>query len=210
MVGTPARERFEHHVLTLLRQRPAVDAGAVQALQQLCAEQIAAAPQAAQQLFWRLTARFFDGLARGPASQLDAARAGLTALLLQGLRLQTAPAELQALNPMLFLEQADGLTRELQTDLQAAQARPDFWPYDLSVPAQQLLMLTQDMGLTALAELVRALRSQLARLNTERSAADLHTSLRGVHEITRCLHQFAASSTPQPDEQVRVALDASA
>jgi hypothetical protein len=207
----PARERFERHLLALLQQRPAIDAQALHALQQLCAEQIGAAVDGPQHLFWRLTARLLAGLAQSPAAQLDTARAGLTATVLQGLRLQDDPAGLQAINPVLFLEQADALTRALQADLQAALPHPDFWPCDLSIPAQQLLTLTQDMGLTALADLVRALRSQLARLNTQRSAADLQTSWRGVQEATRCLHQFAAGvAAPQPDEAVRVALDASA
>ena len=206
----PARARFERHLLALLQQRPAVDAQAVQALQQLCAEQIDTEGHATQHLFWRLTARLFEGLASGPERALDTDRAALTATVLQGLRLQHDPAGLEAINPVLFLEQADALTRALQADLQTALPRPDFWPSDASVPAQQLLTLTQDMGLTALAELVRALRSQLARLNAQRSVADLQTSLRGVQEITRCLHVFAAGTTPQPDEGVRVALDASA
>lgn len=206
----PARARFERHLLALLQQRPTVDAPALHALQQLCAEQIGAAREAPQQLFWRLTARLFEGLAGGPAQALDAPHAALTATVLQGLRLQDDPTGLQAINPVLFLEQADALTRALQADLQAALPRPDFWPNDLSVPAQQLLALTQDMDLGALADLVRALRSQLARLNAQRSAADVQTSLRGVQEVTRCLHRFAAGATPEPDAQVRIELDASA
>ena len=205
-----ARAQFEHHLLTLLRHRPGVDAKALHALQALCSEQSAHAPEGPARTLWRLIARYLQGLTHTP--QLDPDRAALAAPMLQGVRaLASAQPEsaLHALNQSLFLDYADVLTRALLSGLTSCQQHPDVWPSGLHMQAQQLMNWAHDMGEDGLADMARALRSQLQRLETERSASDVQTSVRGVQELMRLLHQFAAGATAQPHTAVRDALDAS-
>lgn len=202
------RQDFEQHLLTLLQHRPLIHLPSVLRLLSLCQQQLAQETNSAWMTFWSLASRYFNGLKRTPGREFTVAEASAASQIMSGLLLRQQfdhePTEgiqnLEVVNHLLFLEQADVLTQRLALLLHDCAEQPDVWPEHLQDDARCMAQLAQDMSLSAVQQVADALAAQLARLRVNRVVDDIRASLQATQEVSRLLHQFAAGSiqTPQP------------
>jgi len=108
------RAQFETQVLSLLRQRPAVNLQAARELELLRQRQLDAETMAGWRTFWSLATHFFEGLRLAPNRSIEEPEASAASQVLSGLQLREQFYEhdtpiddsLQVINHRLFLEQA--------------------------------------------------------------------------------------------------------
>ena len=205
------RQRFEGHLLALLRERPVVHAPSAQALLQLCQEQLAHEDLALWRTFWSLASHFFKKLVEHPERGFETGEASAASQVLGGLLLReqfksehaSAHEDLQVINHMLFLEQADVLSQRLVDILNDWSTKPDAEPpQDVQLDAQTMAQLAQEVQLTAVEQVADGLAAQLARLRTQRVVDDIQASLRGAEEVSRLLQHFAVGAVREPQPQV--------
>ena len=209
------RQRFEGHLLALLRERPVVHQPSAQALSQLCEQQLTTETLALWRTFWSLSALFFKNLCEQPQRGFEAAEASAASQVLSGLLLReqfengkaSAHEDLQVINHMLFLEQADVLSQRLVAVLNDWSAQPDAEPpQEVQLDAQSMAQLAQEVQLTGVQQVADGLAAQLARLRTQRVVADIQASLKGAEEVSRLLQHFAVGAVREPQPQVLAAL----
>jgi hypothetical protein len=209
------RRDFEHHLLTLLRHRPVIHLPSVKQLLSLCEQQMQRESHSGWLTFWSLAAHYFSGLRHDPGRELTAGEAAAASQVLSGLLLreQYQPEQspsalnLEVVNHLLFLDQADVITQRLVNTLDVCATEPDPAVLDsLQEDARRMALLAQDVSLTAVHQVADAVASQLARLRAQRVAVDLSVSLQGAQEVSRLLHQFAVGNTHVPQESVLSAL----
>ena len=209
------RAQFESHLLALLRHRPTVHTSSAKRLEQLCQRQLEEETLPVWRTFWSLTSHFFAGLSAAPNRSFDVAEASATTQVLSGLQLREqfkdndAPVgdNLQIINHLLFLEQADVITQRLVGILdECAHEQQPHVPENLQLDAHHMAQLAQEVSLNSVHEVADALASQLARLRTTRIVSDIKTSLQGAQEVSRLLHQFAVGNVRAPQESVLAAL----
>lgn len=209
------RAQFESHLLALLRHRPTVHTSSAKRLEQLCQRQLEEETLPVWRTFWSLTSHFFAGLSAAPNRSFDVAEASATTQVLSGLQLREqfkdndAPVgdNLQIINHLLFLEQADVLSQRLVNILNDCSDSPDAeLPSELQVDARYMAQLAQDVELTAIQQVADALSAQLARIRAKRVADDIKASLSGAQEVSRLLQHFAVGSVREPQAQVLAAL----
>jgi hypothetical protein len=209
------RQRFEGHLLALLRERPVVHAPSAQVLAHLCQQQLAREDLALWRTFWSLAAHFFTHLCDHPNRGFEVAEASAASQVLSGVLLReqfdngktNAHADLQTINHMLFLEQADVLSQRLVGVLNDWSAQPEAdLPDDVQLDAQSMAQLAQEVQLTGVQQVADGLAAQLARLRTQRVVADIQASLKGAEEVSRLLQHFAVGAVREPQPQVLAAL----
>ena len=209
------RAQFESHVLALLRHRPAVDLHAARQLELLCQRQLDAETLAGWRTFWSLATHFFEGLRLAPYRSIDEPEASAASQVLSGLQLREQfndnhkPVEdnLQVINHLLFLEQADVISQRLVTILNDWSESPESdLPTEAQLDVQSMAQLAQDVELTAVQQVADSLATQLARLRAKRVADDIKTSLSGAHEVSRLLQHFAVGSVREAQPNVLAAL----
>ena len=209
------RQRFEGHLLALLRERPVVLKPSAQALAQLCQQQLAREDLALWRTFWSLSAHFFKSLSDHPDRGFELGEASAASQVLAGLLLReqfkpeqvSANEDLQIINHMLFLEQADVLSQRLVGILNDWSSKPETAPpQDLQLDAQTMAQLAQQVQLTGVQQVADGLAAQLARLRTQRVVSDIQASLRGAEEVSRLLQHFAVGAVREPQPQVLEAL----
>lgn len=218
----PLRHDFEQHLLTLLRRRPVIDLPSVVRLHALCQQQLAHETNSAWMTFWNLASRYFSGLRRAGEREFSAAEASAASQIMSGILLREQFDEhqsdgqqveglqdLELVNQLLFLEQADVLAQRLEHLLHGCAEQPDQWPDHLPEDARNMALLAQDISLSAVQQVADALAAQLARLRVTRVVDDIQASLQATQEVTRLLHQFAAGSIQTPQPHVLEALRAS-
>lgn len=211
----PVRAAFERHLLALLRRRPAIDGPAVDQLEQLCQQQLRAEALADWRTFWALSVHFFSALRATPGreftdAEVCAANQVLSGVLLRGsLDGQDAPNadDLQVINHLLFLEQADVISQRLVHDLRHWSETPDAdIPHEAHADAQQMAQLAREVSLNGVYQVADTLAMQLARLRTQRVVTDIQASVQGAQEVSRLLQQFAVGNVRAPQENVLAAL----
>ena len=209
------RQRFEGHLLALLRERPVVHMPSAQALTRLCQQQLAVENLALWRTFWSLAAHFFNHLCDHPQRGFEAAEASAASQVLSGLLLREqfesdkpgAHDDLQVITHMLFLEQADVLSQRLVSVLNDWSAQPDAeLPQEVQLDAQSMAQLAQEVQLTGVQQVADSLAAQLARLRTQRVVSDIQASLKGAEEVSRLLQHFAVGAVREPQPQVLAAL----
>ena len=192
------RPDFEQHLLTLLRHRPVVHLPSVVRLHALCQRQLGQETNSAWLTFWTLASRYFSGLRRGAEREFSAAEASAASQIMSGILLREQFDEqhaeglqdLELVNQLLFLEQADVLTQRLEGLLQACAEQPEVWPDHLSDEARNMALLAQDISLAGVQQVADALAAQLGRLRVHRVVDDIRARLQGTQEVSRLLHQF--------------------
>jgi hypothetical protein len=209
------RAQFESHVLALLRHRPAVDLHSARQLELLCQRQLDAETLAGWRTFWSLATHFFEGLRLAPYRSIDEPEASAASQVLSGLQLREQFNEhhkpvddnLQVINHLLFLEQADVISQRLVNLLNDWSASPESdLPTEAQLDVQSMAQLAQDVQLTAVQQVADSLATQLARLRAKRVAEDIKTSLSGAHEVSRLLQHFAVGSVREAQPNVLAAL----
>jgi hypothetical protein len=209
------RAQFESHVLALLRHRPAVDLHSARQLELLCQRQLDAETMAGWRTFWSLATHFFEGLRLAPYRSIDEPEASAASQVLSGLQLREQfndhhkPVEdnLQVINHLLFLEQADVISQRLVNILNDWSASPESdLPTEAQLDVQSMAQLAQDVQLTAVQQVADSLATQLARLRAKRVVDDIKTSLSGAHEVSRLLQHFAVGSVREAQPNVLAAL----
>jgi len=209
------RAQFESHVLALLRHRPAVDLHAARQLELLCQRQLDAETMAGWRTFWSLATHFFEGLRLAPYRSIDEPEASAASQVLSGLQLREQfndhhkPVEdnLQVINHLLFLEQADVISQRLVNILNDWSASPESdLPTEAQLDVQSMAQLAQDVQLTAVQQVADSLATQLARLRAKRVVDDIKTSLSGAQEVSRLLQHFAVGSVREAQPNVLAAL----
>ena len=114
---------------------------------------------------------------------------------------------LQVINHLLFLEQADVISQRLVNLLNDWSASPESdLPTEAQLDVQSMAQLAQDVQLTAVQQVADSLATQLARLRAKRVAEDIKTSLSGAHEVSRLLQHFAVGSVREAQPNVLAAL----
>lgn len=202
------RQDFEQHLLALLRHRPSIHLPSVVRLHALCQQQLTQETNSAWMTFWTLASRYFSGLRRSGEREFSAAETNAASQIMSGILLREQFDEAQSeglqdlelVNQLLFLEQADVLAQRLAHLLNECAEQPERWPENLPEDARNMALLAQDVSLAGVQQVADALAAQLARLRANRVAEDIRASLQATQEVTRLLHQFAAGSiqTPQP------------
>jgi hypothetical protein len=209
------RAQFESHVLTLLRQRPAINLQAARELELLCQRQLDAETIAGWRTFWSLATHFFEGLRLAPNRSIEEPEANAASQVLSGLQLREQlnaldkPIDdsLQVINHLLFLEQADVISQRLVSILNDWSESPDSdLPIEAQLDVQSMSQLAEDVQLTAVQQVADLLAVQLARLRAKRAADDIKTSLSGAQEVSRLLQHFAVGSVREPQPKVLMAL----
>jgi hypothetical protein len=209
------RRDFEHHLLTLLTHRPVIHLPSVKRLLGLCEQQMQSESHSGWLTFWSLAAHYFTGLQQDPGREFTVAEAAAASQVLSGLLLreqfnpEQTPSDLnlQVVNHLLFLDQADVITQRLVNTLQVCATEPEpALLENLQEDARRMAMLAQDVSLAAVQQVADALASQLARLRAQRVVVDLSVSLQGAQEVSRLLHQFAVGNAHVPQENVLAAL----
>jgi hypothetical protein len=209
------RAQFESHLLELLRHRPTVHLSSARRLEELCRQQLDLETLPAWRTFWSLTSHFFAGLCAAPHRSFDVAEASATTQVLGGLQLREqfkeseAPVgdNLQVINHLLFLEQADVLSQRLVNLLNDWSDTPEAeLPSAVQSDAHYMAKLAQDVELTAIQQVADALSAQLARIRAKRVADDIKASLSGAQEVSRLLQHFAVGSMREAQPQVLAAL----
>ncbi len=209
------RAQFEGHLLTLLRHRPVVHLPSAEKLEQLSQLQMDAETLPAWRTFWALSTHFFEGLRVVPGRSFENAEASAAAQVLSGLFLREQfndhdkPVEdnLQVVNHLLFLEQADVISQRLVALLNDWSESPEAdMPMEAQLDVQSMAQLAQDVELTAVQQVTDSLAVQLARLRAKRVAEDIKTSLSGAQEVSRLLQHFAVGSVREPQPHVLAAL----
>ena len=209
------RAQFESHLLALLRHRPTVHTSSAKRLEQLCQRQLEEETLPVWRTFWSLTSHFFAGLSAAPNRSFDVAEASATTQVLSGLQLREqfkdndAPVgdNLQIINHLLFLEQADVISQRLVAILNDWSESPESdLPTEAQLDVQSMAQLAQDVQLTAVQQVADSLAVQLARLRAKRVAEDIKTSLSGAQEVSRLLQHFAVGSVREPQPDVLAAL----
>ena len=209
------RAQFESHLLLLLRHRPAVHMASAKRLEALCLQQLEEDTLPEWQTFWSLASHFFTGLCVAPHRSFDVPEASATTQVLSGLLLREqfkdghTPVHdnLQIINHLLFLEQADVISQRLVSILNDWSGAPEAdMPHEVESDAHFMTQLAQDVDLTAIHQVADALSSQLARIRAKRVADDIKASLSGAQEVSRLLQHFAVGSVREPQPQVLVAL----
>ena len=211
------RQDFEQHLLTMLRHRPAIHLPSVVRLNALCQQQLTQETNSAWMTFWTLASRYFSGLRRTADREFSAAEASTASQIMSGILLREQFDEtvaeglqdLELVNQLLFLEQADVLAQRLEVLLHECAEQPDHWSDNLPEDARNMALLAQDISLSAVQQVADALAAQLARLRVNRVVDDIRASLQATQEVTRLLHQFAAGSIQTPQPHVLEALRAS-
>ena len=209
------RPDFEHHLLTLLQHRPVIHLPSVKRLLGLCEQQMQSESHSGWLTFWSLAAHYFSGLQHDPGREFTAAEAAAASQVLSGLLLREqfnpeqdpSALNLEVVNHLLFLDQADVITQRLVNTLHVCATEPEPAVLEsLQEDAYRMALLAQDVSLTAVQQVADALASQLARLRAQRVVVDLSTSLQGAQEVSRLLHQFAVGNAHVPQENVLAAL----
>jgi hypothetical protein len=209
------RAQFESHVLALLRHRPTVDLHAARQLELLCQRQLDEETMAGWRTFWSLATHFFEGLRLAPYRSIDEPEASAASQVLSGLQLREQfndhhkPVEdnLQVINHLLFLEQADVISQRLVSILNDWSESPESdLPTEAQLDVQSMAQLAQDVELTAVQQVADSLATQLARLRAKRVAEDIKTSLSGAQEVSRLLQHFAVGSVREAQPNVLAAL----
>lgn len=209
------RQDFERHLLSLLRHRPQVDAPAAAQLEWLCQAQLGQETLAEWRTFWSLASHFFAGFRLSSAREFGEPEASAAHQVLSGVlfrrHFEQAPApgmdDLQVINHLLFLEQADVISKRLVTDLHDWSQTPERdMPQQAQQNAHHMAQLAQDVALSGVHQVADALAAQLARLRTQRVVADIQASLSGAQEVSRLLQQFAVGNLRPPQENVLAAL----
>jgi hypothetical protein len=217
-MGQAVRQDFEQHLLTMLRHRPAIHLPSVVRLHALCQQQLVHETNSAWMTFWTLASRYFSGLRRSSEQrEFSAAEASAASQIMSGILLREQFDEqvveglqdLELVNQLLFLEQADVLAQRLEALLHECAEQPEHWPDNLPDDARNMALLAQDISLSAVQQVADALAAQLARLRVNRVVDDIRASLQATQEVTRLLHQFAAGSIQTPQPHVLEALRAS-
>ena len=162
-----------------------------------------------------MAAHYFSGVQHDPGREVTAAEAAAASQVLSGLLLREqfnpdqTPSDLnlQVVNHLLFLDQADVITQRLVNTLQVCATEPEpALLENLQEDAHRMAMLAHDVSLSAVHQVADALASQLARLRAQRVVVDLSASLQGAQEVSRLLHQFAVGNAHVPQENVLAAL----
>lgn len=211
------RQDFEQHLLALLRHRPAIHLPSAVRLHALCQQQLAQETNSAWMTFWTLASRYFSGLRRGGEREFTAAETSAASQIMSGILLREqfdgqrveGLQDLELVNQLLFLEQADVLAQRLALVLHECAEQPDNWSDNLPEDARNMALLAQDISLVGVQQVADALAAQLARLRVNRVVDDIRASLQATEEVTRLLHQFAAGSIQTPQPHVLEALRAS-
>ena len=211
------RQDFEQHLLALLRHRPAIHLPSVVRLNALCQQQLTHETNSAWMTFWTLASRYFSGLRRSAEREFSAPEASAASQIMSGILLREQFDEqaveglqdLELVNQLLFLEQADVLAQRLTHLLNGCADQPAMWPENLPEDARNMALLAQDISLSGVQQVADALAAQLARLRVKRVVDDIRASLQATQEVTRLLHQFAAGSIQTPQPHVLEALRAS-
>lgn len=208
------RTDFERHLLLLLTQRPQIHLPSVHQLLGLCRQQAHQETNAAWITFWNLAARYFNALRRDEPAQWSDAEAATAAQVLNGVLLHQSFAnlgpeavnDLDTINQMLFLDQADALTRGLAQSVGEHLSEGAAWPEGAADSARLLAQLAQDVSLAAVQQLADALATQLERVGANPATSEAQASLQGVEELSRLLHQFAGGTIGTPEPAVLSAL----
>ena len=211
------RQEFEQHLLALLRQRPAIHLPSAVRLHALCQQQLTQETNSAWMTFWTLASRYFSGLRRGSEREFTAAETSAASQIMSGILLREqfddtqteGLQDLELVNQLLFLEQADVLAQRLMQLLNECAEQPEHWSDHLPEEARNMALLAQDISLAGVQQVADALAAQLARLRVNRVVDDIRASLQATEEVTRLLHQFAAGSIQTPQPHVLEALRAS-
>jgi len=165
--------------------------------------------------FWSLAVHYFSGLQYEPGREFTAAEAAAASQVLSGLLLREqfnseqdpSALNLEVVNHLLFLDQADVITQRLVNTLHVCATEPEPAVLEsLQEDAYRMTLLAQDVSLSAVQQVADALASQLARLRAQRVVVDLSASLQGAQEVSRLLHQFAVGNAHVPQEDVLAAL----
>ena len=209
------RQDFERYLLALLRSRPHVDLPAAFRLESLCQQQLQQENLAEWRTFWSLSEHFFARFRMSSTHVLGDPEASAANQVLSGVlfRSHVDPAQspglddLDVINHLLFLEQADALSKRLISDLSDWTQTPEVdVPQQAELNATHMAQLAQDVALGGVHQVADALAAQLARLRTQRVVADIQASLSGAQEVSRLLQQFAVGNLRPPQENVLAAL----
>jgi len=209
------RAQFEAHLLALMRHRPAIDLASARELELLCQRQLDAETIHSWRTYWSLAMHFFEGLRLAPNRSFEATEASAATQVLSGLLLRDQFNEhdkpvddnLQVINHLLFLEQADVISQRLVSILDAWSESPEEdLPSEAQFDVQSMAQLAQDVELTAVQQVADSLAKQLARLRTKRVVDDIKASLGGAQEMSRLLQHFAVGSLREPQANVLAAL----
>ncbi len=209
------RQDFERYLLALLRSRPTIDLPAASQLESLCQQQLRQEGLAEWRTFWSLAEHFFASFRFTTACELGDAQASAANQVLSGVLFRShfdqaqAPGldDLEVINHLLFLEQADVISKRLLNDLSDWSQTPDGeMPQQAQLNANHMAQLAHDVALRGVHQVADALAAQLARLRTRRVVADIQVSLSGAQEVSRLLQQFAVGNLRSPQENVLAAL----
>ncbi len=209
------RQDFERYLLAFLRHRPHVDVPAAAQLEALCQQQLQQEDLSEWRTFWSLSEHFFARFRMSSARELGDHEASAANQVLSGVMFRShvdaahAPGldDLQVINHLLFLEQADVISQRLVLDLNDWSQTPEGdMPQQAQLNAHHMAQLAQDVALRGVQQVADALAAQLARLRTQRVVADIQASLSGAQEVSRLLQQFAVGNLRPPQENVLAAL----
>ena len=122
--------------------------------------------------------------------------------------LQGAAGQPRAEPNQLFLNEADALSQELQTEISAWAAESDTpLPAAAAEQARALTRSAWGAGCTEISLLTHTLQMVLERLRREATATQRQACLHAADEVLRLLHQFAAGFMRRPHPQVLEALN---
>ena len=122
--------------------------------------------------------------------------------------LQGAAGQPRAEPNQLFLNEADALSQELQTEITAWAAESDTpLPAAAAEQARALTRSAWGAGCTEISLLTHTLQMVLERLRREATATQRQACLHAADEVLRLLHQFAAGFMRRPHPQVLEALN---
>jgi hypothetical protein len=209
------RQDFERYLLVMLRSRPQVDLPAAYRLELLCQQQLQQEDLPEWQTFWSLGIRFFSSFRLSSDPVLGEPQASAANQVLSGVLFRShfdpvqAPGlgDLDVINHLLFLEQADVISKRLVDDLIDWSHSPEGeMPHQAQLHASHMAQLAQDVALGGVHQVADALAAQLARLRTQRVVADIQASVSGAQEVSRLLQQFAVGNLRPPQENVLAAL----
>jgi hypothetical protein len=209
------RAEFEGHLLALLRHRPTVHLPSAERLEQLSQLQMDHESAPSWRTFWSLATHFFAGLRLQPGHSFEEAEGNVTSQVLSGLLLReqfeaasnATDDNLQVINHLLFLEQADVISHRLLNVLSEWSDSPEAdLPIEAQLDVQIMAQLAQDVELTGVQEVADSMAVQLARLRTHRVVEDIQISVSGAQELSRLLQHFAVGSVREPYANVLTAL----
>lgn len=122
--------------------------------------------------------------------------------------LQGAAGQPRAEPNQLFLNEADALSQELQTEITAWAAESDTpLPAAAAEQARALTRSAWGAGCTEISLLTHTLQMALERLRRNATTTQRQACLHAADEVLRLLHQFAAGFMRRPHPQVLEALN---